>query len=118
MMTPTAGNSALEKHYTVQEIAVRWKLAPNTIRKLFAHEPDVLYINLGTGQRVKLSIPESAVARVQARLSHDALQAALPRRRPLSIVNLCNFNGRVAKKPRYILKAHALEQHVDRERIP
>src|SRR5262249_27717284 len=117
MMTPNPRNreplSALETHYTVQDLAGRWKLSPNTIRKLFAQEPDVLSINLGTGQRVKLSIPESAVARVRERISNDAFQAAHPRRRPLSVVSLRSLNVGVAQKPRYFFKRNATNQRAD-----
>ena len=99
--------SALEKHYTVQDLADRWQRAPNTIRKLFQHEAGVISISLGTGQRASLSIPESVLARVYERLRDDSLKAALPRHRPLRVVRLCDLDAGVSKQPRHVLKRNA-----------
>jgi hypothetical protein len=66
--------SAAERHYSVQELAVRWNLSSDTVRKLFENEPGVLVI--GNEERkysrrryITLRIPESVAARVHRRLS-------------------------------------------------
>jgi len=63
---------ALEQHYTVQEIADRWRLCPNTVREWFRNEPGVLHTKLRTlrprkRENTKLTIPESVVLRVHAK---------------------------------------------------
>lgn len=63
---------AFEKHYTVQEIAARWGLSDDTIRKIFRNEKGVLRNN-GVkgrikGKRWQISIPESVLQRVYTRL--------------------------------------------------
>jgi len=66
--------SAAERHYSVQELAARWNLSSDTVRKLFENEPGVLVI--GNGDRkhtrrryITMRIPESVAARVHRRLS-------------------------------------------------
>lgn len=69
--------SALEKHYSAIEIAGLWALSPETIRRLFEHEPGVLRISEPSsrlGRKLKrsyhtLRIPESVVIRVHQRLT-------------------------------------------------
>lgn len=64
--------SAFEKHYSVQEIAKMWNWSDNTVRRLFRDEPGV--IKIGSPEtRFKqkhwqLSIPESVLLRVHAKL--------------------------------------------------
>lgn len=61
-----------EPMLSVQAIAERWNLCPNTIRSLFRDEPGVMRINTpkrGTRACVTLRIPESVVARVYRRLA-------------------------------------------------
>jgi hypothetical protein len=63
-----------ERHYSPAEIAERWSLSPDAIRKLFEKEPGVLVIGStvsGRGKRhyTTLRIPESVVERVHRRLS-------------------------------------------------
>jgi len=68
--------SAIERHYTVQEVAELWKMSPDTIRKIFRNVPGVLKI--GTTERLRkrgylnLRIPESVLARVHAERSKVA----------------------------------------------
>jgi hypothetical protein len=66
------GDPALERHYSVNEIAKSWGLSGNTIRRIFEKEPGV--IEWGTtesrfsrGYRT-LRIPESVMLRVHRRL--------------------------------------------------
>lgn len=63
-----------ERHYSVAELAERWNLSPDTIRKLFERESGVLVIGEHSTRRGKrryttLRIPESIAARVHRRLS-------------------------------------------------
>jgi len=64
--------AAIEKHYSVQELAEMWKLSKDTIRRLFRDEPGVIKINATPGRRkrsyVVLRLPESVVLRVHERL--------------------------------------------------
>jgi hypothetical protein len=72
---------ALEKHYTVGEIAKLWQVSDDTVRNIFFDEPGVLKIGkasrLSGGRKKKLvrhwsllRIPESVFVRVQNRLMH------------------------------------------------
>lgn len=66
---------ALEKHYTVAEVAGLWNLSEDTIRKLFRDDPAVLKIGVGEKRfkrgYVVLRIPESIVLR-----THEKLRAS------------------------------------------
>jgi len=68
--------SAIEKHYSVQELAEIWNLSEDTIRRLFREEPGVMKINATQGRRkrryVVLRLPESVVMRVHERLRKQA----------------------------------------------
>jgi hypothetical protein len=72
---PIASGSAFaERHYSPAEIAERWSLSADAIRKLFEKEPGVLIIGSTVPRRGKrsyttLRIPESVVVRVHRRLS-------------------------------------------------
>ena len=66
--------SAAERHYSVQQLAARWNLSSDTVRKLFENEPGVLVIG-NEGRKysrrryITLRIPESVAERVHRRLS-------------------------------------------------
>lgn len=64
---------ALERHYSVQEIAKLWRLSENTIRRIFRDEAGVLKQGQPETRfkrkRFQLSIPESVVLRVHQRLT-------------------------------------------------
>lgn len=66
--------SALEKHYTVAEIATLWGFSPDTIRKIFRDAPGVLKIGQPENVRQKrrgyisLRIPESVLQKVHAEM--------------------------------------------------
>jgi len=69
----TAATCATERHYTVKELAVTWKLSPSTVTRIFRDEPGVLKIGLEHARRghrgyVTLRIPESVVQRVYRRM--------------------------------------------------
>ena len=63
---------AVERHYTVQQVADEWALSTMTIRRLFESEPGVLCIGdrLAARKRkyVTLRIPEHVKLRVHQRL--------------------------------------------------
>ena len=63
--------SALQRHYTVQEVAEAWGLSEQTIYRLFDCEPGVLRITSGKGKRTytTVRIPEESLSRVHARLT-------------------------------------------------
>ena len=63
---------ALEKHYSVAELANLWELSERTIRRIFSREPGVLQIT-HSETKVKrgystLRVPETVVQRVHRRL--------------------------------------------------
>jgi AraC-like DNA-binding protein len=68
--------SAVERHYSVQEVAKFWKLSEDTVRRLFREEPGVMKISVQSGRRkrhyVVLRVPESIVMRVHERLRQQA----------------------------------------------
>ena len=69
-----------ERHYTVIEIAERWNLSRDVVRKLFEDEPDVLVLG-NDGSRIRrgyhtLRIPESVMERVHRRLCNPGLTVA------------------------------------------
>jgi transcriptional antiterminator len=58
--------TALERHYTVKEIAEIWNLSDDTVRRIFQDLPGVLKVGSGSMLRKKrgyvtLRIPESVV---------------------------------------------------------
>jgi hypothetical protein len=62
-----------EKHYSPSELAKMWALSPDTIRKLFEGETDVLKVkNTNSSHKrryVTLRIPESVAIRVHRKMS-------------------------------------------------
>lgn len=69
---PSVCDLALEKHYSVWELAQLWRLSEKTIRRMFIDEPGV--VKWGHEERrfkrayMTLRIPESVVQRVHRRL--------------------------------------------------
>ena len=66
---------AHDQHYTVSELAKRWHLSPNTVRRLVVDEPGVIKLTVGPLLRnrrkrhlVSLRIPERVALRVHAKL--------------------------------------------------
>lgn len=62
---------ALERHYTIEEIAELWSLSQKTVRHMFENEPGVLAWGSfgGVGKRAyrSLRIPESVMMRIHQR---------------------------------------------------
>lgn len=72
----TASESALERHYTVGQVAEMWSLSETKVREIFREEPGVLQTQLPTlrsrgrkRQNVSLRIPASVLLRVHGRMS-------------------------------------------------
>ena len=61
--------AAVERHFSVQEIAQLWQVSDDTVRRTFTREPGVLVI--GRGRRALLRVPESVLARVHRRMSNE-----------------------------------------------
>lgn len=65
--------SALERHYTVQQVVELWGMSDETVRRIFRNEPGVMAITQAErrGKRpyAKLFVPESVLVRVHERLS-------------------------------------------------
>ncbi len=73
-MGSTTTEGFVELHYTVAEIAEKWKLSEDAVRHLFEKEPGVLVLGRdgrtsGRRRYTTLRIPESVAARVHRRLS-------------------------------------------------
>ena len=67
---------AYDQHYTISELAKRWHLSPNTVRRLVVDEPGVIKLTVGPLLRnrrkrhlVSLRIPERVALRVHAKLT-------------------------------------------------
>jgi hypothetical protein len=57
------------RHYSVDELAKLWSLAPNTVRRLFAREAGVVTVSArGKRRRVMLRIPQPVAERVWRRM--------------------------------------------------
>ena len=71
-LMPLPTDSAVERHYTPEEIASIWNLSVDTVRRLFEGEAGVLIIErprLRSRRRYRtLRIPESVAVRVHRRL--------------------------------------------------
>ncbi len=99
---------ALEKHYRVKELAERWGLSINTVRRMFINEPDVLRLEDGHKRRyATVSIPESVALRVHERFTNKSLQSSLAGGNPLRVVHLRHLNRGVTEKARHIVKLEA-----------
>lgn len=66
-------SAALEKHFSIPEIAKLWGYSIGTVRKLFRDRQDVLHFGTGEGRHKRgyfsIRIPESVMQRV-----HDDLK--------------------------------------------
>ncbi len=68
--------AALERHFSVSELAELWKLSPDSIRRIFRGRADVL--KLATPEKLRkrgycvLRIPESVMQKVHAELRTKA----------------------------------------------
>lgn len=66
-------DSTFEPHYTVSDLASRWRLGRETVRLLVKDEPGVLKIRLGFRKALtRYSVPESVARRIHTRLFNPA----------------------------------------------
>jgi hypothetical protein len=66
-------STAMEHHYSPDELAKLWNLSTDTVRRLFEREPGVLVIEQAKTRARRyrtLRIPESIAARVHRRLTN------------------------------------------------
>jgi hypothetical protein len=77
-ISPSPSGTAVEvsngEFFTVQQIAVRWNLSPDKVRRVFAREPDVLVFDNRTARSNKrrystVRIPKSVLLRVEQKYS-------------------------------------------------
>jgi hypothetical protein len=66
--------AALERHYSVAEVAALWGLGKTKVREMFFDEPGVLRtqrpsVHSRKRQCIRIQIPESVILRVHGRLS-------------------------------------------------
>jgi len=77
--------SALERHYTISEIAAAWNYSPKTVRNLFAQMEGVVRISNPSGRRkrpyVTLRVPASLLEQTHQRLTAGAGEVKSGRRR-------------------------------------
>ncbi len=66
-------STAMERHYTIGELAELWNVARTTVNAMFANEPDVLRVSMPrlmqrrAKPRQSLRIPASVAERVHQR---------------------------------------------------
>lgn len=64
---------AFELHYSIGDLAGRWRLGRETVRKLLMNEPGVLKVRLGPKKsHTRYSVPESVAQRIHRRLTNAA----------------------------------------------
>jgi hypothetical protein len=60
----------MERHYRIEELAERWGLGRETIRKMLIDEPGVVRVRLGRKKtHTTYSVPDSVARRIHQRLS-------------------------------------------------
>lgn len=70
---PNRVDSTFEPHYTIADLARKWRLGRETVRLLVKDEPGVLKIRMGRRKAMtRYSVPESVARRVQMKLFHSA----------------------------------------------
>ena len=66
---PFATDTTFEPHYSISDLATRWRLGRETIRLLVKDEPGVVKVRLGRRKSMtRYSVPESVARRVHTRL--------------------------------------------------
>lgn len=67
-------DTTFEPHYSIADLAKRWRLGRETVRLLVKDEPGVLKIRLGLRKSLtRYSVPESVARRVHTRLFNPAV---------------------------------------------
>ena len=66
-------DTTFEVHYSISDLARRWRLGRETVRLLVKDEPSVVKVRLGARKALtRYSVPESVARRVHTRLFHPA----------------------------------------------
>ncbi len=72
LMNEAPAHPALERHYSIEEIAALWRLSRRTVRRVFDREAGVLRYGRGDSSHRRayqtLRIPESVLVRVHGRM--------------------------------------------------
>ena len=63
-------DSAFERHYSIKDLSILWRVSLETIRLLVKDEDGVIRIQLGRKRAMcRYSIPESVARRIHTRLT-------------------------------------------------
>ncbi len=63
------GDTTFEVHYTIGDLAQRWRLGRETVRLLIKDEPGVVKVRRGSYRsHTRYSVPESVARRLHTRL--------------------------------------------------
>ena len=66
-------DTTFETHYSIADLAMRWRLGRETVRLLVKGEPGVLRIRMGSRKALtRYSVPESVARRIHTKLFHPA----------------------------------------------
>jgi hypothetical protein len=66
---PLSADTTFENHYTIADLAGRWRLGRETVRLLVKDEPGVLKVRMGRRQSLtRYSVPDSVARRVHTKL--------------------------------------------------
>ena len=72
-LVTTPNSPAIERHYSVQEVAELWNLCENSVRAIFKEEPGVVQIERPRSRWKRsystIRIPQSVLERVHHRMS-------------------------------------------------
>jgi hypothetical protein len=70
---PLSTDTTFENHYTIADLAGRWRLGRETVRLLVKDEPGVLKVRMGRRQSLtRYSVPDSVARRVHTKLFNPA----------------------------------------------
>jgi hypothetical protein len=66
-------DTTFEVHYSIGDLAERWRLGRETVRLLVKDEPGVIKVRMGSSKSLtRYSVPESVARRVHTRLFNPA----------------------------------------------
>lgn len=76
-------DTTFEAHYSIGDLAKRWRLGRETVRLLVKDEPGVLRIRMGRSKTLtRYSVPESVARRVHTKLFNPATRWAITHEPP------------------------------------
>lgn len=72
-LEPIHIDTTFEVHYSIADLAQRWRLGRETVRLLVKDEPGVLKIRMGPLRAItRYSVPESIARRIHTKLFNPA----------------------------------------------